>query len=150
MLEKAKEKAQQDNALLLIDHIELVGQTGITANSGASPAVQPQGGLQTHVAPANVTPSQLPQSAPAGSTIVPATTNPSAPAISSGSSQAGPPPYDEQSATSRLRDHLANRGECFNLGRYRMKRREDPQAATRVASLGDANSMQVLPLSALT
>jgi hypothetical protein len=150
VLEKAKEKAQRDNALLLIDHIELLGQTGTTANYGASPAIQPQGALQLQAAPTSAIPGQAPQSAPAGSAMVPVTPYPLAPAISPSSSQPGLLPYDEQGATFRLRDHIANRGECFILGLYRMTRGEDPQAAARAATLGDANIMQALPLSALT
>jgi hypothetical protein len=150
VLEKAKEKAQQENALLLIDHIELLGQTGTTANYGASSAMRPQGALQPQAVPTSAIPGQAPQSAPAGSAMVPVTPYPLAPAISPSSSQPGLPSNDEQSATSRLRDHIANRGECFIIGLYRMTREEDPQAAARTATLGDANIMQALPLSALT
>jgi hypothetical protein len=153
VLEKAKEKAQQDNALLLIDHIELLGQTEARANQSVASAMQPQLGLQPLAAPASAMHGQASQALPAGPSgpaMMPATTHPLAPVVSPGVSQPGLSSSDEQSATARLRDHIANRGECFVLGLYRMKRGEDPHGAARAATLGDANIMQALPLSALT
>jgi hypothetical protein len=151
VLEKAKEKAQRENAILLIDHIELLGQPGGAASPTSPPMAQVQAPQQTQAAPANATaPIQAsPATTQAPTGLVPAA-QPAPPATSGGSPQVGGQQHDAQSASARLRDHIANRGECFIVGLYHMARGENLQLAIRAATLGDPNIMQALPLSALS
>jgi hypothetical protein len=129
VLEKAKEKAKQDNAILLIDHIELIRE---------NPSLPPQ------PSPVSI-PVSIPLSAAASTSTI--TQQPLAATQAPAATQASTQDVEE-SIFSKLRDHIANRGECFIIGLYRVTQ-ESQQQAMKDAHLGDPNVIQTLAFSSL-
>jgi hypothetical protein len=125
VLEKAKEKARQENAILLVDHIELIRE-----KFSSSPQSSP---VSTPLSAAPSVPASVQQ----------------APAPAATSATTHTPTQDaEESIFSKLRDHIANRGECFIIGLYRVTQ-ESQQEAMKDAHLGDPNVIQTLAFSSL-